>query len=97
MFQEIKYLPVHWIDGMKINEDHFKQMELSIADQARDAAGVSLNNFNYGLVSAASENDKSLDVKIQVDQTKLISADLLKCRAITRSGARITSTIWSRG
>ncbi|MBK6444589.1 MAG: hypothetical protein IPQ03_17095 [Bacteroidetes bacterium] len=89
MFQEIKYLPVHWIDGMKINEDHFKQMELSIADQARDAAGVSLNNFNYGLVSAASENDKSLDVKIQVDQTKLISADLLKCRAITRSGARI--------
>lgn len=89
MFQEIKYLPVHWIDGMKINEDHFKQMELSIADQTRDAAGVNLNNFNYGLVSAATENDKSLDVKLQVDQTKLITADLLKCRAITRSGARI--------
>lgn len=89
MFQEIKYLPVHWIDGMKINEDHFKQLELSVADHVRDAAGVGLNNYNYGLVSAATENDKSLDVKLQVDQSKLISADLLTCRAITRSGARI--------
>lgn len=89
MFQEIKYLPVHWIDGMKINEDHFKQLELSVVDHVRDAAGVGLNNYNYGLVSAATENDKSLDVKLQVDQSKLISADLLTCRAITRSGARI--------
>ena len=48
-----------------------------------------LEQFQLRIGSAASENDKSLDVKLQVDQTKLITADLLKCRAITRSGARI--------
>jgi hypothetical protein len=89
MLPEIKHLPVNWIDGMKINEDHFKGLELSIIDQVRDASGVSLSNFNYGLTSAVTEKDRSLDVKIRIDQSKLISANLLQCRAITRSGARI--------
>jgi hypothetical protein len=89
MLPELKYLPINWIDGMKINEDHFRDLELSISDQARDAAGIALCNFNYGLTSAATEKEKSLDIKIQVDQSKLISAHLMKCRAVTRSGGRI--------
>jgi hypothetical protein len=89
MLPEIKYLPVNWIDGMKINEDHFKNLDLSVIDQTRDAAGSSLSNFSYGLTSPATEKEKSLDLKIRIDQSKLISANLLKCRAVTRAGARI--------
>ncbi|MBL0104986.1 MAG: hypothetical protein IPP51_15220 [Bacteroidetes bacterium] len=89
MLPEIKYLPVNWIDGMKIDEDHFKNLELSILDQVRDAAGVNLSNFLFGITSPSTEREKSLDVKIRIDQSKLISANLLQCRAITRGGARI--------
>ena len=92
MLPELKYLPVNWVDGMKINEDHFKQLELSLVDRARDAAGAVLNDYNFGILSPENENEKSIDIKITVDQSKLINARLLKCRALTRAGARIEIT-----
>ncbi len=92
MLPELKYLPVNWVDGMKINEDHFKQLELSLVDRARDAAGAVLNDYNFGILSPENENEKAIDIKLAVDQTKLISAHVLKCRALTRAGARIEIT-----
>jgi hypothetical protein len=89
MLPELKYFPVNWVDGMKINQDHFRQLELSLIDRARDASGSVLNDYTFGILSPESGNEKSLDIKISIDQSKLITATLRKCRAITRSGARI--------
>lgn len=89
MLPELKFLPVNWIDGMKINEGHFQSLEMSIGDQVRDAIGIALSNTQFGLISPAAENDRSLDIDIRIDPTKLVSINLLKCRAVMRSGARV--------
>ena len=89
MLPELKYLPVNWVDGMKINEDHFKQLELSLIDRTRDATGVLTTDYTFGILGPESGSTKTLDVRVSIDQSKLISANVLKCRAITRNGARI--------
>ena len=44
MLPEIKYLSVNWIDGMKVNKNHFIQLENALNDQLRDSIGFNLTN-----------------------------------------------------
>jgi predicted component of type VI protein secretion system len=89
MLPEIKYLPVCWIDGMKISQAHFNQLENSIVDRIRDSMAVRLTDFNYGLLSPKPGSTTSLDIAVSLDQSGLMRVRLNECRAITAGGIRI--------
>lgn len=88
--EEKKYLRVNWIDGMKINKDHFIAsgnallQELNIANQKR------IQPLNYGLSPQyGSEDNSSIDVSISIDGQNSIQVILRKCIAVTLGGHSI--------
>ena len=85
----ITHYPVNWIDGMKISKQHFIQSENALQDHFRDVAAISLNNYNYGLLSAAPGMNSSLEIEIQIDPQNIIQVSLNTCRAIAPNGSRI--------
>lgn len=89
MLPEIKYMPVNWVDGMKITKDHFMDTENAFYDRLRDANCHSLTNYSYGLLSPVSGSKSSLDVKISIDRTNRLRVTVLECRGITPGGGRI--------
>ena len=89
MLPELKHFPVNWIDGMKISEHHFNQLENSIIDRFRDTAALTLTNFNYGLLPPKQGATSSLELSTVIDQSGLIRVRLKVCRAITAGGARV--------
>ncbi len=89
MLKLIKYYPVNWVDGMKLNKDHFAMSESAMLDAIRDANNQRITSYNFGLLPAMPGMDKSLDYTIDIDRTGLLRIDLKNCRAVTLSGARI--------
>lgn len=85
----INHYPVNWIDGMKISRQHFIQSENALQDHFRDVAAISLNNYNYGLLSPAPGMNSSLEIEIQIDPQNIIQVALKTCRAIAPNGSRI--------
>ncbi len=88
--QPLKYKAVNWVDGMKISKEHLIHQESFLIERIRDASSATINNLNYGLLSAGHDGGKSLNVKITVDPAKIIKAHLLECNAINTAGERIT-------
>lgn len=89
---EISHYPVNWVDGMKINKNHFQQMNHAIADQIRDSNAIHINHLNYGLLSPTYQSPSSLELDIQIDAQNIISATLKTCRAILIDGTRVELT-----
>ena len=92
MLPEIKYLPVNWVDGMKISRHHFIHQENAVYEQIRDAISMNLTDYNYGLLPPAPNEKQSLDIRVQLEQNDLLRVKVLACRAITRGGVRIELT-----
>src|ERR1035437_5280438 len=89
MLPELKYLPVNWIDGMKISEVHFLQLENSIVDRVRDSAALAITNYNYGLLPPIPGTKTSLTLMVTKDQSGLLRMKLTECRSVTAAGVRI--------
>ncbi len=89
MLNEIKHLPVNWVDGMKINKNHFVQTENAFNSRLLDVNAQFLTSFNYGLLSPSFNSGSALDFKATLDKDNLLRVTLLRCRAITPGGARI--------
>ena len=85
----LNHYPVNWIDGMKVSRQHFTQTENAVQDQLRDSRAIAINNFNYGLLSAAPDMTSSLELEIQIDPQNIIHVNLKTCRAIAPDGTRI--------
>ncbi len=89
MQEPLKYNHVNWVDGMKINKNHFIGLENATRDQVKDALGCGLNDKNYGLLPSAGEPDGSLQIVMTLDNQKTLRVKIFKCNAITPGGARI--------
>jgi hypothetical protein len=86
MARENYYLPVNWVDGMKINKDHFiDEQNARIQDQAF-ATGAHINNINYGLLPSVAGGHNSVNLYINLDNQQQVTASLLYCRAVTPGG-----------
>jgi hypothetical protein len=85
----LKYHPVNWIDGMRINKDHFIASENALLERIQSAAGYSINNFNYGILPPYDDTETSLKITTEVDARNLLHARLNTCQAITRGGILI--------
>jgi len=93
----IKHLNVNWVNGMKISKDHFIQQDKANDDKIRDAAGLSLNPFNYGLLPVwTGEKAESYKVISKIDNQKFLKVNIINCRAVTLDGSRIEINEGSR-
>ena len=79
------YLPVNWIDGMKITRKHFEDTGLYTEALARDISAMHLNEDNFGILPGAG----SLELKVSCDSNLLIHVELKSCYAVTPDGSRI--------
>lgn len=89
MLPPFKTNPVNWVDGMKINKDHFLHTDKHFAETIRDARALHLNHFNYGLCPSHEEGSSSLSISLSVDASKVIRAVLSFFRAVTPGGYRM--------
>ena len=92
MLPTIKYRLTNWVDGMKIHRQHFVNSENALTDAVRDAAAVSLTNYNFGLLYPAEGDKRSLEINILRSQSDNFKISVPLCRAITAGGCRIEIT-----
>ncbi len=86
----IKHFPaVNWIDGMKVNKDHFIASDRHLEEGLKNARSQSLNPYNYGIVLAALKGDSSLDVVTDIDNQSRVHLKINSCKALTPNGSRI--------
>ncbi len=92
MLPEKRSNAINWIDGMKLNKDHFTSLDNWVLDSIRDNASIQLNDFNYGLLECSGDADSSLKILVNIDQNNQINIKLTDCRALTKGGIRIEVT-----
>ena len=80
-----EYKPVNWVNGMKINKNHFIAQHNAALYQQALSNTVFLNDHNYGLlpVSTAVEPPK---IWVNVDNMQHVNVRIMSCTAITRGG-----------
>ena len=89
MHEPLKYHHVNWVDGMKINKNHFLGLENASMDRIKDAIACGLNDNNYGLLPSLNDKGNPLKIVMTVDNQKTLRVKIFECRAITPGGARI--------
>ena len=90
MAENIKHFPVNWIEGMKINKNHFIEQQDNFEDAIRDTRNLAVNELNYGLLSTKLESPFQFSVSI--DTHKELSVDVKMLKAVTPGGGRIEIT-----
>jgi hypothetical protein len=90
--KEKKHYRVNWVDGMKINKNHFIEMENSVIEIVRHSDQKNCTPINFGLLPEISEENKSIDISVSVDGQETIDVTLNSCRAITLGGYHIDIT-----
>ncbi len=85
----LKNFHVNWVDGMKINKQHFIAMENALNDQVKDAVSMGINDRNYGLLPPLPGSSNSLKMVMNTDNQNQIRLKIQECRAITSAGARV--------
>jgi hypothetical protein len=83
------YLPVNWIDGMKINKQHFIAERNALQQQTVFSAGSHITDINYGLLPATTAEHKPFKIFVSLDNQQQVQVRLVQCRAITAGGAFI--------
>ena len=89
MHKNNAHLPVNWIDGMKINKNHFIETDLSIRQQVKNTYLSFLNPYNYGLILQNNTHANGLNIVLDIDNQNYIHAKIMSCSALTRGGTRI--------
>lgn len=89
MHKEHANLPVNWIDGMKINKNHFIATDLNIGYQVQNTYLSFINPYNYGLLLQNNLQNKALNLVLDIDNQDYIHAKVINCSAVTRGGVRI--------
>ncbi len=88
MLPYIKYNQTNWIDGMKINKDHFIAIENNFLSRYHDSIALGINSFNYGILPNISGKNP-FDISIDLDKNGLLRVSVHELRAITNAGVRI--------
>jgi hypothetical protein len=85
MKESTMYLPVNWVDGMKINKTHFIAQDNAYLFQLAQNTSCLLNELNYGLLPVAG-GGSGLKIVITTDNQKKLQVRIQRCRAITAGG-----------
>lgn len=90
-----KYFPVNWIDGMKINKDHFIDQDNAWTDTLQEIASLGITPLKYGILPASSAGENTFNVKIALDNQNSLRVSVLSCQAVTLGGMRISIPAFS--
>lgn len=88
MIERFQHFPINWVDGMKINKNHFLSTQDYSYEMVRDAIGISTSPLSYGLLPSNSI-EESVKMSLVIDNHKLLRVKLEECHAITPNGSRI--------
>jgi hypothetical protein len=89
MRSQRKYFSVNWMDGMKINKDHFIAQDNAMQDALSDALSLGLSPIRYGVLPASAAGENTFNVTIAVDNQNTLKATVLSLQAVTPGGVRI--------
>ncbi len=79
------YYRVNWIDGMKINKDHFIEMENAFIKACQVIGAQDINATNYGLLPYLGK-ENAVDMALSIDGQDTLKVVLNRCRAVTKGG-----------
>ncbi len=82
---------VNWVDGMKINKNHFIETENALTQFSQHINAQSIHAINYGLLPNFG-SDEAVTISLSMDGQETINVELTKCKAITRGGCLIDIT-----
>jgi len=82
---------VNWIDGMKINKQHFIESENAAVRNSQLAAAAQINSYNYGLLPNTGATN-ALELDVNLDGQNTIVVQLKYCKAITKAGYNVHIT-----
>ncbi len=100
MYDQHTYFPVNWIDGMKINKDHFIAQDNAMSNALHISTSAGLSSMRYGLLLPPSSIEPNFRVNLAVDNQRMLTVTVLQCLAVTRGGVFIhidTSTAQVNG
>jgi hypothetical protein len=86
MAKQQYYLPVNWVDGMKINKNHFIDEQNARVQAQAFATGAHISHINYGLLPAVAGAHSPINLQINFDNQQQVVVNLLNCRAVTPGG-----------
>src|SRR3954462_3708482 len=89
MREHRKHFPVNWIDGMKINKNHFIDQDNAWTDGFQEASSLSINPLRYGVLPASTAGEDTFNVKISLDNQNALRVSVLSCQAVTLGGIYI--------
>ena len=89
MRDNIKYFPVNWIDGMKINKDHFIDQDNAWRGMLQDISALHVSPIRFGLLPASISGETTFNVKLSLDNQESLRVSVLSCNAVTAGGVRI--------
>lgn len=89
MYDQRNYRQINWIDGMKINKDHFIGLENHFTASDAETRMLWMDPYSYGLLPPSSQKDKNLEFEASIDDQGRLKVRLLKCSALTPEGFRI--------
>lgn len=89
MRSQKKYFSVNWMDGMKINKDHFIAQDNAAQDALSDSATLGLSPIRYGVLPSSAAGEESYHVKVALDNQNILQATVISLQAVTPGGVRI--------
>ncbi len=89
MRDQTKHLSVNWIDGMKINKNHFMAQDDAWKDSLNDIASMNLTPLRYGILPPSAAGEETFDVKVSLDNQNILRVNVLSLQAVTPGGVRI--------
>jgi len=87
----VKY-KVNWIDGMKINKNHFIDSEDSLISLLERSLQKNITPNNFGILPSYNDGLKSIDITISLDGQDSIEVAINSCVAVTMGGSLIYIT-----
>jgi len=89
MRDQLKHFPVNWIDGMKINKQHFIAQHDAWQDALNDVASLAVSPIRFGVLPPSAESEDTFNVRLSLDNQDVLWVAILSCQAVTPGGIRI--------
>ena len=89
MRDHLRHFPVNWIDGMKINKNHFIAQDDGYKDALNDIAALHLSPVRYGVLPPSAAGEDTFNIKTTLDNQNTLRVSVLSCNAVTSGGVRI--------
>jgi hypothetical protein len=90
MRDQRKHFPVNWIDGMKINKNHFIDQDNAWTDALHDLTSLPLSPQRYGILPPSAAGEKTFSISASADSLDTVRVVVHFCQAVTPGGVRIS-------